>query len=294
LNRPELLLLFGLGLYLAECGLWVKPGELLFLTWFRRFSLIQGPALRFRNPWPLGFTSRFPTPVPGVSILLAPASLSLKDAQNRWNEFQKATRVLNWLPQGLLLVILDALVLYFIRRGFPLAWAILFFIFLALHFSITATFWRAHRALYPSARQARIKKTLLCLVSPWQSSRAAGLLGDGLLNGFHPLVAAKLFLDEAAFLKLTRGWLLRLRYPAIVHREVDQARWLAPDSAGEEKALVEWMKGLGLNTAELLKPPLASGPTHLSYCQRCDIEYVIAEGRCGDCGRELVPFARKP
>ena len=275
-----------MGLYLAECGLWARPGELLFLSWFRRFSLAQGPALRFRNPWPLGLTSRFPYP------LGTPASLSVKDAQNRWDEFRKATRVLNWLTQGLLLVILGSLVLYFVRRGFPLAWAILLFVFLILHLAITATFWRAHRALYPDAKKNGTKRTILCLASPWQSSRAADLLGDDLLKGFHPLVAAKLFLDETAFLKLTRSWLLRLRYPAL--RGPEESLWLDSTAKGEEKTLSQWIKDSGLDTDELLKPPMPSDPAHRSYCQRCDIEYVIAEGRCGDCGRELVPFARKP
>ncbi len=286
MSRLDLFLVFGLGLYLAECGLWVKPGELLFLSWFRRFSLIQGPALRFRDPWPLGFTGRFPTSVSGA--LTAPASLSVKDAQTQWDEYHKATRVLNWLTQSLLLIILAALVLYFVRRGFPLAWAILFFIFLILHVAVTAVFWRAHQALYPVAKNPRIKKTLLCLASPWQSSRAADLLGDDLLKGFHPLVAAKLFLDADAFLKLARGWMLRLRYPAL--RGPEESLWLDSTAKGEEKTLSQWLKDLKVDTAELLKPPAPSEPTHLSYCQRCDIEYVIAEGRCGDCGRELTPF----
>ncbi len=291
MSRLDLFLLFGLGLYLAECGLWAKPGEILFLSWFRRFSFIQGPALRFRNPWPLGFTGRFPAPVPGAPSP-GPASLSVQDAQNRWDAFNQETRILNWLTRGLLLVVLAALTLYFIRRGFPLAWAVLLCVFLALHLAVTAAFGRAHRALYPGEKKIRIKRTILCLVSPWQSSRSADLLGDDLLKAFHPLVAAKLFLDEAAFGGLARGWMLRLRYPAA--RGPEESLWLESTAIGEAKALAQWLKDLSMDTADLLKPPAPSAPAHLSYCQRCDIEYVIAEGRCGDCGRELVPFPPKP
>jgi hypothetical protein len=86
--------------------------------------------------------------------------------------------------------------------------------------------------------------------------------------------------------------MLRLRYPAL--RGPEESLWLDSTTKGEEKTLNQWMKDLNIDLAGLLKPPSPSQAAHLSYCQRCDIEYVIAEGPCGDCGRELTPFTQKP
>ena len=277
------------GLYLAECLLWVWADGWLFLSWRRRFSLVKGPAVRFRNPWTMGFTYKFRL----SDEKKAAPSLSLPDAQARWAEFQNYVPLLNWLCRGILLIAVSAFFLYALRRGFALAWGLLSFFFVLIHLSIVQTFWRAFRKLYPGRKFDWIKGTLLCLFSPWQSARSLDLLGDSLMDGFHPLVPAKLFLEEETFLKFARLWLLELRYPDLLHRDEDgQKLYLLKTAGDEEKSLSQWLAGLGVDLSKLLKPLEPSHESHRSYCQRCDVEYGIAEGKCGDCGRDLIPFKK--
>lgn len=285
MSHFQLLLFLAAGLYVAECLLWVGEGGWLILTWYRRFSLGEGPVLRFRNPFPLGHAFRLAPPP-----LSPPVSLSLKEARNQWRKYRPWASALQGYAQGLLMVAVLAILLFELRHGFWLAWGTLAFFFLFFHLSIAQIFWRAYRCLYPQQKGSRIRKTLLCLVSPWQSSRAADLLGDNLLAGFHPLVATRLLLAPESFSKLARRWLLELRYPPAL-KNPQSVRPLAGKTAvEEEKRITQWMTQSGLDPALLLKPLEATEPSQKSYCPHCDLPYQLASGECKDCGRPLIPF----
>src|SRR5258708_23959019 len=144
----DFLLFFCLIIYFAECLLWVPSDGWLFLAWGRRFTLLQGPSLRLKNPWPSsGFSYRFPPSEnhPWVS----PPSLSLEKAHLRLEEFKPWFRTLGWFGRGLLVVAALGFLLFALRRGFWAAWGLLAFAFLFLHLSAVQTLWRAHRHLYP-------------------------------------------------------------------------------------------------------------------------------------------------
>jgi len=288
----KLLAFLCFALYLAECFLWVPAEGWIFLSWFKRFSLVKGPTIRFRNPWPMGFTYRFE---PDAERSSGGPNLSIENAKTLWGEFQKSIPLLKWFSRALLAVTLSAFLLFVFRRGFMLAWGLLFFIFVFAHLSIVQSFWRAYPKLYPGKKVKRIKRTLLCLVSPWQSARALDLLGDDILDGFHPLVAAKMLLENTLFLEFSRRWMLDLRYPDLLHKDHAPRLLLGELTAEkEDKSLSDWLSGQGVDLDKLLKPLEASHPSHLSFCQRCDTEYGIPKGKCSDCGRDLVPFPVQP
>src|ERR1041384_1059796 len=145
----KLLAFLCFALYLAECFLWVPSEGWLFLSWFKRFSLVKGPNFRFRNPWPAGFTYRFD---PNSERSSTKLSLSTENAGTLWWEFQKSIPLLKCFSRTLLVVTLSAFLLFVFRRGFMLAWGLLFFLFTFAHLSIVQTFWRAYPRLYPGKK----------------------------------------------------------------------------------------------------------------------------------------------
>lgn len=290
------LILFFILLYLAECAIWAKEGGWLVTSWHRRFSMQEGPALRLRNPLPLGFAYRFPPkplagPKPAAGGNADPkGALSLKEARRRWKRYQPWSRALHAFELGLILVVFFSILLYEVRLGFLIAWLVLGMLFLFFHLFIVQIFWRAHGRLYPGQKGDRIRKTLICLVSPWQSSRATDLLEDRLLDGFHPLTAACLLLSKGDFGILAHRWFLELHYPATVMIPGSIEPWLCPTPEEEEYLLAQWLARSGFDLQKLLAPRPPSGPLDRSYCPRCDIPYNLAVGNCKDCGRPLEPF----
>jgi hypothetical protein len=171
-----------------------------------------------------------------------------------------------------------------------LAWGLWAFFFLFAHITLVVTFWRGFGKLYPSGKWPRIRKTLLCAVSPWLSSRCMDLLADPLFETFHPLVVGQLLLDADSFKAWARRWLLELRYPPVLSGVPDVPLLLEKDRTAEEKKLVQWLKEGSLETASFLTPFSPSGPQDHGYCVRCEVAYQAKNGTCKDCGRDLVPF----
>lgn len=283
----KLLLLICGGIYASECFVWIPSGGVLFLSWAKRFTLARGPSIRFKNPWPSGFSYRFnpSVPFPGTP------SLNSHEIKTRWQNFQANTSVLLWLSRGLLMVCAGAIFLYTIRRGFYQAWAVLFGAFLSLHISIGILFWNKFGKLFPADKPRKIKKTILCALSPFQSMRSVDLLEEILLEPFHPLAVGNLLLSEEDFSGFCRRWLLEIRYPAGVPQPAETSPLLLSSSRGEEERILDhWISKQGLKTSKILAPPQPSHPSNLSFCRRCETEYQIEKGRCHDCGRDLVTF----
>ena len=217
-------------------------------------------------------------------------NLSLEQARIRLEGFKPWATNLHWYARGLLGVAALGFILFLSRRGFWLGWGLLAFLFVFFHLSLVQTFWRAYGKLYPGPRKDRIKKSLLCLVSPWQSARAMDLLEERLWEAFHPWVPGRLYLDPATFAQWVRRWLLELRYPAALGGMPPSPLLLGTTPGEEEKGLAQWLKESGLDPEKLTLPLPASEPANLSYCRRCEVQYQLAEGTCKDCGRPLVPF----
>lgn len=282
----QLLVLFVTGIYLAECLLWIREEGWLLFAWYKKFSRVRGPLLRLRNLWPAGYVYRFPAAVPPKKF-----RLSLSEAQTRHEAFQPWAKKLHGWSRALLVLVLLAFVLFVARRGFWLAWGLWAFFFLFVHLTLVWTVWKAWKELYALPKWPQVGKTLLCLVSPWQSSRAFDPLGDGLLREFHPLVVGRLLLEEADFSRWARQWLLELRYPPALEGVPNAPLLLEKTAEAEERKLTQWVKDAGLDPQKLLAPPTPAGPLDQGYCPRCEVTYQQKEGTCKDCGRPLVAFS---
>jgi hypothetical protein len=216
--------------------------------------------------------------------------MSLPEAEARYQEFLFFNKTLVLWSRVLIALGFFAFVLFALRRGFWLAWGLWAFAFLFAHITLVITFWRGFGKLYPGQKWPKIRKTLLCAISPWLSSRSMDLLGDPLFDHFHPLVVGRLRLTPAAFEPWARRWLLELKYPPVLSGVPDVPLLLEKNRSEEEKKLTQWLKEWGLETAKLLTPSPPNGSQEQSHCLRCDVAYQAKDGTCKDCGRDLVPF----
>ncbi len=257
------------------------------LSWWNRFSLSRGPLLGFRNPISLGFAYRFPTP----GGPLPPTSLHWEEARDLWNTYGQKAERLRTLSQAMLTIVVTAILFYELGWGTWLIWLFLMALFLGLHVSLIFFYDQAHRELFPDDPGSRWKNLLLCLFSPWQSSRAMDLLGEKLFSPYHPFAVAMVLLGEEERNRFYRRWMLELKYPAI-HPQApkDSPVLLAKDPRAELRLLRFWLVQEGLNYQASLPTPRPSQPTQKSYCPRCEVEYSLEKGKCNDCGLELAAF----
>ncbi|HVZ80197.1 MAG TPA: DUF202 domain-containing protein [bacterium] len=287
MSHFQIFVVLASAIYLAECLVYAGEAGWILLGWGKAFTLHRGPGLRSRNPWPAGFCYRFPpsSPVPN-----GPSRLSLPEAKDRYQDFLAFDRTLKSWSRILIGLGATAFLLFVLRKGFWLAWGLWAFAFLFVHLTLVVVFWRGFGKLYPEKKWARIRKTLLCAVSPWLSSRAMDLLADPLFDHFHPLVAGKLLLADRDFEGWARRWVLELRYPPALAGVAEVPLLLEKDREGEERTIVQWLQECGLETVGLWAPMAPTGPQDRSYCPRCEVAYRSLEGSCKDCGRDLVPF----
>jgi hypothetical protein len=283
----QLFAVFAAAIYLSECLVIVGENGWLLLSWGGAFRLFRGPKFQLRNPWPFGFSYRFPPAQPGSG---EPPNMSLPEAEGRYKEFLFFDKTLVFWSRLLIGWTIAGFLLFAFRRGFMLAWGVWAFAFLFAHITLVITFWRGFGKLYPGQKWRRIRKTLLCAVSPWLSSRCMDLLADPLFDHFHPLVVGKLLLSEEAFATWARRWLLELKHPPVLSGVADSPLLLEKRREQEEQKLTQWLKEWGLETAQLLTPLGRTGTQDQSYCRRCEVAYQQKEGTCKDCGRDLVPF----
>ena len=222
------------------------------------------------------------------------ATLDTGPARKRWEEFQARSPRLRWLGNILfvyLFVIAPGLIWFL---GFRLAGLWVVAGLLAQTFTIGWHFWRAHGALYPGGSEERFAPFLTMLLAPPTAIRAHDLLARRLVENFHPLALAEAFCPGTPFKRLARRVLLDLRFPML------------PSSPSEEASIVqteEWFRGVlleecekaigraGLKTSELTQPPARSEAKSRSYCPRCDGQFAVEAGICGECGgRKLAAF----
>jgi len=153
-------------------------------------------------------------------------------------------------------------------------------------------FAATHRRLYPEAPGPRWRTFATMLLAPTLATRACDILSRPLLARYHPLAAAAALCDQHTFRQLARRALLDLRHPAPP---------VCPDAERQEleqssrqrlgHALERLVAHQGLDPAELTAPLPPEDPACLSYCPRCDRQYVVADGTCADCGSlALLPF----
>lgn len=159
-------------------------------------------------------------------------------------------------------------------------------------------YYLSHRKLHPANVAQRRKQVLTYLVSPASAMRSADLLGRDTFVLTHPLaLAARICRSSATVKALAKRVWIDYRYPLPP---------TAPLPCKAAKDVLEWyrielgvilselVESLELDPAELLLPPTAADNGAVTYCPRCERQFVLKSGQCEDCGgMELRSFAEK-
>ncbi len=203
----------------------------------------------------------------------------------------RALRPLAWGGRALLLLGLAAPLLWFLHVDRLLVWAAWGLAFLLAHLAQVALLARAHARLRPGRKGERWGYTLRALASPWQSARGPDLLQQGALEGRHPLAVAKALCAEGDLRGLAGELARQAAHPAAWEWPADAAAQASLDwGRRQELAVLEaWCRAQGLDWPALLAPPRRE--THSqAWCPRCQAQYQLPQGQCGDCQVELVGY----
>jgi len=216
-----------------------------------------------------------------------------KAASQRWTDafthWRRVRRVSNTLLVYVFLVAPVAIQ----NLGFKLSWLGLLIGLLLLTATAAVLFWRSHRALFPEADDERFTHALTILLAPTTAMRAHDVLSRSLLETFHPLTAAKVFLPEQCFRDYARCVLLDMRHPVMpISPPNPEAEATEAYSRRVVLAAAEdFLTRNGLVPDELCRPPKPADELCRAYCSRCNTQFTTADATCTDCGgRPLVPF----
>jgi len=153
-------------------------------------------------------------------------------------------------------------------------------------------FWKAHQKLYPEETTERIESLVKMVLCPPAAIRAADLLTRNMLAHYSPLVLADLLTGHRER-QFVRAFILDLQHP-LQHEVVDEtARSIVNWSASAQlSASLEYVKsGRFGQVVELLSPAQRAGNS-ISYCPRCQCQFVVHSVDCADCpGVELIAFS---
>lgn len=273
-------------LYLSECVLWVKRRAWVFLSG-RRWRVnapLRGDSGRpaFASPLPpfgWGF----------VTGEMAHSGYRLDTAGVReaLNTFTAATRPLSRLIHGgLTPLFFLALPLTYWAYGATLP----FWLLLAAAWGALAAaawlFHRAHRQLYPEAKNERRQHTILVALVPQHALRSPGLLARPWLSAFHPLAIAAVVLEREAFTTLASRLWREAVFPSPT--STPPLPPAGPTLSPEE--LATFLRCQGIEPDTLLSPPNPT-PGAQAYCPRCHAQFQTSATHCPDCaGLPVRPF----
>lgn len=160
-------------------------------------------------------------------------------------------------------------------------------------FTLVASFlWR--RQTGREAWPRRLGQLAILLVSPADAMHAGDHASRGALGTYHPLAAAQVLCSPRRFRDFARRVLRDVRHPLLpVATTADEAARATEDwfRGAWDRAVTQSVRAAGLDPDELLKAPTAEDAASRSYCDRCERQYALAEGRCEACGgRALRPL----
>ena len=222
------------------------------------------------------------------------ASFDIAAARKRWEGCRQVSRWLRGLVNVLFVYLFIAAPVVIYVVGFKLTWLWLLLGLLVLTITLATLFYRAHRALYPAEEDDRFTHMLTTALSPATAARAHDTLSRPLLQTFHPLVPARLFLDEQAFREYAGRILRDVRYPALPVCSNDDPAARAAELHWRTvflASLETFLKKNGANPDDLTRPPKPADGSCRAYCPRCLAQFTSASGTCSDCGGlALVTF----
>ncbi|HEX5221363.1 MAG TPA: hypothetical protein VFZ59_17495 [Verrucomicrobiae bacterium] len=227
---------------------------------------------------------------------LVQASLDVKAIEARRTDWHKQARPICWLANLLVVFSFGIVPALVWTLGFALTWLWLLLGLLGLALTTATWFARAHRGLYPDARDERFTHTLTIALAPTSAMRAHDTLSRPLLETFHPLAVASVLLEARAFNEFARRLLIDLRHPALPLCPNEQPAALAAENFFRQTSLVStetFLVRQGIEPAALCRPPVLSDESSRAYCPRCETQFTSVDGRCTDCGGlALVAFEK--
>lgn len=232
---------------------------------------------------------------PPVIAEMLRATLDAKAIERRWREYYGFSRPLKWLANVLFVYLFFAAPAIIWQVGFKLSWLGLLVGLFALTITTAAFFHRGHRMLFPQAEDDRFTQTLTIALAPMTTLRAHDTLSRPLLESYHPLAVAKVFLADSGYRNFARRILLDLRHPCepLCPNGEPAARAVEFHTRKTLQDEVERsLKRSGIDPEELCRPPLPNDETCRAYCPRCGAQFTATSGTCADCGGlTLVAFA---
>ena len=143
-------------------------------------------------------------------------------------------------------------------------------VFLAVE--IAVLFRRAHRQLYPAESSERLESMVKMVLCPPVAIRAADVLTKNSLAEFSPIVLAEVLAGDNER-QFVRSVILDLKYP--LKHELSDA------SAVET---ITWAANERLRVCErYVLAPIQPEENSMSYCPRCECQFVAAADECPDC-----------
>ncbi|MEK7767163.1 MAG: hypothetical protein AAB368_13085 [bacterium] len=285
-----------LGVYGTECAAMVPPGSVVFSApWLRRW--------RLASPWNvlagLGKALAFGNPIPPLGMLLAcrPGSATRSgfsvapsfDAgavTRRVEEYRGATRGLRVACNLLCVYLFVAVPAVAVRLGLVLTWPYL----LAGLFALMAvvSYLMVSTGLGNTDKTARWQQAMLAALVPTTSIRACDTAAAALLDGIHPLAAAKALCAPEDFSGYARLFYYDLTRADGEAAGRETAAWSRPEW---RDAIERFLEGAGATRDVLLRPPAPVEKSSKTYCPRCHAEFTLDAGTCKDCGGiPLTPF----
>ncbi|MEQ8278695.1 MAG: hypothetical protein RMA76_29355 [Deltaproteobacteria bacterium] len=202
-------------------------------------------------------------------------------ARARHAAFKKQTGFLNVVVNLVPVVMIGGVAGIFYVAPLFSFWPTLLTIGVGLVLLAGVDMFRAHRELYPSLGAKRVQDLLLMLVSLPAVARARGWIARDVLAEYHPITAAAVLLDDAAFAEVaaetSRGLAHPLAVPGAAAPIVEAMR-------ARLRGYVERVcESRGLEAGALATTPRPSTDRVVGICPRCHAEFERPQDECPDC-----------
>lgn len=195
-------------------------------------------------------------------------------------EATKEIRLVSWIFFLFLFVVVP---IWVSRVGLFESLLLIALLMIAVAAKTAQSFYQAHKQLYPEEKSERIESLLKMVLCPPAAVRAADLVTRNMLSDYSPIVLADLLTGNHER-RFVRAFILDLQHPLKYEALDETGRGIVNWSAAEQlNASLEYLKnGRFGSLEELLSPPPRAGNS-ISYCPRCECQFVVHSVDCPDC-----------
>lgn len=218
-----------------------------------------------------------------------------KEASGVWHEAEGAIGLIRWMCAMFFVYLFVAAPIVVTFYGLERLIIQIGATMVVLAIVVAIMFFRTHRRFYPAETQERLENFVKMILCPPVSLRAADVLTKHLLSEYSPVVVASVLAGPGSTSgsserQFVRSFVLDLQHP-LKHESTDEKAVETIDwmNAEQLQACLKHVERAGYES--LLGPTQREGDS-VSYCPRCGVQFVVADGECPDCpGVELVAFA---